>query len=385
MKQYQIVILLYCSIAATLILIAMFLFLPIRHSRAPSQVPNGTLEDGNQASKDSRIHENDKTKENTDLSLNTPSLNQIFSDNHSWIATLSAQHLTKMIVTGDIIPARSVNNAVVIRNNPLWPYEKVAEGINAQKADIIFANLETPLLKDCPVTTEGMIFCGSNKNVEGLKFIGINIVSLANNHAGNHDIAGVEETVAVLKQNNIDVTGLNGSLYKTIHGIHFAFLGYNDITAPQPGIENVDENVITQEIRVAKQKADVIIVMLHWGVEYRNQPDDRQIYLAHFIMDQGADLIVSNHPHWIQPIEIYNGKLIMYAHGNFIFDQMWSEETRKGVIGIYTFYDKQLIDIQFLPIYIQNYGQAEFILGDAKRSVLDHLKIQSEILQQRLR
>ena len=57
--------------------------------------------------------------------------------------------------------------------------------------------------------------------------------------------------------------------------------------------------------------------------------------IAHLGIDSGADLIIGNHPHWVQAVEVYKGKYITYAHGNYIFDQMWSYETRVGVIGKY--------------------------------------------------
>lgn len=314
---------------------------------------------------------------NTNYIPHFPTLQTIFNYDHNWTATLSAEHIRKILVTGDIIPARSVNYGVVTRNNSLWPYEKVTDKIRQIKADITLSNLESPLIKDCPLTTEGMIFCGSERNVEGLKAIGVNIVSLANNHAGNYGVEGVENTISVLQENGIDVTGVSGPVYKNIKGIRFAFLGYNDITSPQPGISNVNENRITKEIIEAKQNSDLVIITFHWGVEYRSQPDERQKYLAHFAIDKGADLIVSNHPHWIQPLEIYKNKIIMYAHGNFIFDQMWSKETEEGVLGVYTFYDKQLIDIQFLPIKIYDYGQARFTEGEERDQILNKLMNES--------
>lgn len=306
-----------------------------------------------------------------------PTLDTIFSDNHAWIATLSADHVRVLTATGDIIPARSVNAGVIRRQNPLWPYEKVAPVLNALKTDITFVNLETPLIPACPTTNEGMIFCSDQSNIEGLKSIHVSIANLANNHAGNYGEKGVQQTAELLKKNGITPVGINGPVYKTIRGVTFAFLGYNDITKIQPGVDNADEEQIKKDIHEARKHADVVVVTYHWGVEYRNQPDDRQIELGHFTVTSGADLIIGNHPHWIQPIEFYKDKLITYAHGNFVFDQMWSEETKKGVVGRYTFYDNKLIDVEYLPVYIQNYGQPSFMSGRQKEEVLKDMKEES--------
>jgi poly-gamma-glutamate synthesis protein (capsule biosynthesis protein) len=98
-------------------------------------------------------------------------------------------------------------------------------------------------------------------------------------------------------------------------------------------------------------------------------------------IDAGADLVIGNHPHWIQPVELYNGKLITYAHGNFVFDQEWSLETKQGVVGRYTFYDTQLVDVEFLPVLIENYGQPHFLMGAEKQFILDHMYSESQILE----
>lgn len=301
-----------------------------------------------------------------------PKIDQIFAEDHTWTATLSAERKRILIATGDVILARSVNYKTVRSKNFRWPFEKTFDVLKT--GDITFVNLETPLLKDCPPTQEGMIFCGDQREVEGLIGAGVDVVSLANNHAGNYGSKGVEETVNLLTQNGISATGVSGPVIADIRGVKFAFLGYNDITKSQPGISNVDEEKMKREIAQARQRADVVIVTCHFGVEYRNQPDDRQKYLAHFAIDAGADLVIGNHPHWIQPIEIYKGKLITYAHGNFVFDQEWSLKTKQGVVGRYTFFDNKLAGVEFLPVQIEDYGQPYFLAGDKRQMILEEMR-----------
>lgn len=325
--------------------------------------------------------ENDKNTEYVLGNLSYPNIESIFSDKHVWTATLSAEKVTKILVTGDILPARSVNAQVVSKNNPLWPYEKVLTFINNLNADITFVNLESPLIKNCPVTHFGMIFCGDIRNIEGLKALGTNIASLANNHTGNFGTKGFNETITNLKNSGIKIAGIGEPIYFENNGIKFAFLAFNDIEKNNIGMDLAEEDVIKSQLSTAGKNADIVIVMFHWGSEYRAQPDERQIQLAHYTIDHGADLIVSNHPHWIQPLEIYKEKIIMYAHGNFIFDQMWSEETRTGVLGLYTFYLKDLIDVEFFPIKIFDYGQAELLAGTDKLKVINEMKTRSYLLQ----
>lgn len=316
-----------------------------------------------------------------------PDIEQIFAPNHSLPDNLNREQIIVFLATGDIIPSRSVNFQTTTRQIFNWPYEMVAGGL--KNADIIFANLETPLIEKCPVTQEGMVFCGDKKNIEGLKYAGVDVVNLANNHAGNFGKEGVLETVQYLSEAGILATGMTGPVYKDTKGLKFAFLGYNDVGIAGGGLAQTEEEIIKQEIAEAKSKAAIVVVTFHWGIEYMSQPSPRQKELAHLAIDNGADLIIGNHPHWIQPVEIYQKKFITYAHGNFVFDQMWSQKTKEGVVGKYTFYissearnsssayGKSLIDVEFLPIQIDNFGQPHFVEGIQKEKILNEMKQES--------
>lgn len=277
-----------------------------------------------------------------------------------------------MVVTGDIIPARSVNAKNTRLNNFLWPYLKIAKFL--READVTFVNFETPLIKNCLLTDEGMVFCGDKRNVQGLVYSGVDVVNLANNHSSNYNVDGINQTVALLNKNKIEVTGVEKIVYKKIKDTKFAFLGFNDVTSPQIGIQNFDEQIVKKQIKEARNNSDIVIIALHAGAEYQNLPDARQVNLTHFLIDSGADIIVGNHPHWIQGVEIYNNKLIIYALGNTIFDQMWSEETKLGVFGKLTFCQKKLCNVQFFPIKNENFGQPYFLEGKEKIKVLDSMK-----------
>lgn len=281
-----------------------------------------------------------------------------------------------ILATGDVIPARSVNYLMTKQNNFIFPFEKVAPVLKSH--DLLFINLETPLIHNCPVTVEGMIFCGSQKVVQGLRAIQTNIVSLANNHSGNHGLEGLVSTEKLLGDNGIAVTGTGEAVIKTVRGKRFGFLGFNDIGAPENGIAWADEVKIKNQISKLKNQTDFVIVTFHWGTEYKHDPDQKQIDLAHLAIDSGADLIIGNHPHWVQGVEQYKNKFITYAHGNLVFDQMWSEETREGVIGQYIFNDTGLKEVHFYPVIIDNYSTPRFtnekegvkILNDMKESSL---------------
>jgi poly-gamma-glutamate synthesis protein (capsule biosynthesis protein) len=292
-----------------------------------------------------------------------PTMGRIFSSDHRWVEKLAKDRIRVILATGDVALSRSVNKKNVNKNDFTWPFEKTAEVLS--QSDLTLINLETPLVSDCPETDEGMIFCGDPKNVEGLKIAGVDVVNLANNHASNFGLVGLTETKDVLKESNIEVTGVDGNLVvRNIRGIKFGFLGYNDISKPQMGVVNVGEDRIKKEIKEAKKLAEVVVVSFHWGDEYQEVPNERQKMLGHLAIGAGADLVIGNHPHWIEPVEIYKGKVIAYSHGNFIFDQDWSQKTKEGVVGKYTFYDDVLIDAEFLPVEIRDFGQPVWLTGE---------------------
>jgi len=308
----------------------------------------------------------------------TLTLSSIFGADHSWIATLPKEKTVTMIATGDVIPARSVNYKMVTGHGFRWPFEKTHDLLSG--ADLTVINLETPLLVDCPVTTEGMIFCGDARAVEGLTYAGVDVATLGNNHVGNHFREGIEETKAILIKAGIAPVG-EGVTYKTVNGMRFAFLSYNDVGFPEAGVPWADSAKIREDVATARKNADIVIVAFHWGVEYVTEPNTRQQELAHLAIDSGADVILGNHPHWISPVELYKEKFIIYAHGNFVFDQEWSPETKLGLIGRYTFFENKLVDVEYVPIRIVDYGQPYVLEGEDGRIVLDALFRHSQELE----
>jgi poly-gamma-glutamate synthesis protein (capsule biosynthesis protein) len=144
---------------------------------------------------------------------------------------------------------------------------------------------------------------------------------------------------------------------------------------------------MAEQIRALRPQVDVLSVAYHWGVEYVSVPapgagiaEDDPVEIGHLAVDAGADLVIGNHPHWVQGVELYKGGFIAYAHGNFIFDQMWSYETRLGVIGKYTFYDEELVRVEYTPLISVDYGQAVPLTGAEGQGVLDGMKASSEAI-----
>lgn len=307
-----------------------------------------------------------------DISLASPlSLNRIFASEHPSFDQIPQDRIRTLVTTGDVMLGRYINYQTTKSGRFTFPFEQTASLL--KNANLTFINLEGPLIENCPTITEGMIFCGDIRNGQGLSFAGIDVANLANNHAADYGQQGITNTLKALGEAGVQTVGLGKTEIKEVRGIRFAFLGYNDI-GRQVGITSAQQEIILADIQKAKQQADVAIVAFHWGQEYSHKPTTRQKNLAHFAIDAGADIIVGNHPHWVQSIEIYRDKVIVYSHGNFVFDQFRSQKTQEGIVGKFTFYDKQLIDAEFLPIKINSKGQPYFLSGTQKKAYLKNLQ-----------
>ena len=293
-------------------------------------------------------------------------------------------HVRTLIATGDFIPAREVNAQAIRRNDFLWTVRPTADYV--KNADITYVNLETPLFSGCKVDENGFQFCGDARHVDALKAIGAGVVNLANNHLGNYGPTGVQATVDLLNKNGIASSGLGPPAIIDVRGLKFAFVGFNGV-----GLA-VDRQAVAQGVQHAREQADVVVVQFHWGKEYERQPmpdpgvptPDDPVALGHLAIDSGADIVIGNHPHWYQGVEVYKNRLITYAHGNYVFDQMWSEETREGVIGTYTFYDNHLMSASWKPLRIYDYGQARFEDASYDQKVLSTMEQASKDLATKL-
>lgn len=299
----------------------------------------------------------------------------------TYVVPNDPSRIRTLLVTGDVIPARGVDYFATIRHDFLWPFRPTAA--YTRNADVTFINLETPLFAGCPVNpNSGFTFCGDARFVDGLTYMGADVVNLANNHTTNYGAQGVQLTEQLLQQHGMQVSGEGPVAVVDVRGIKFGFIGFNGVGRA------IDQEAVKEGIARARQLADVVVVQFHWGKEYERQPmpdphvptPDDPISIGHKAIDWGADIVIGNHPHWYQGVEIYHGKLITYAHGNFVFDQMWSEETREGVIGTYTFYGTKLISATWKPYRIYDYGQPVFMNANDSANVLQTMEAASDEL-----
>jgi poly-gamma-glutamate synthesis protein (capsule biosynthesis protein) len=296
---------------------------------------------------------------------------------HDVEATSPAENV--IVAVGDVMLSRTVGEIITATGDPRAPFLKTVGML--EEADITFCNLESPFYEEEPQTGDRLTFGADPVTVEGLKYAGFDIVSLANNHFGDQGTDGMSFTLSHLTENGIGYTGAGENEVAARqpfiierNGVKFAFLAYNDVqsairkgyaaTSDKPGFAVLTSSNLKQDIQYAREKAQVVVVSIHWGVEYEETPTERQITYAHLAIDSGASLVLGHHPHVIQPLEEYKDGYIFYSLGNFVFDQMWSEETRIGLIARIFFADGEIERVETTEVTIYDSYQPQVSDGD---------------------
>ncbi|MFA6198056.1 MAG: CapA family protein [Patescibacteria group bacterium] len=281
----------------------------------------------------------------------------------------SKRELTFFAV-GDIMLSRTVSDKIR-KYGFNYPFAKTNEYLNS--ADFAFGNLETSITAG-PNITAGMMSFRADPGVENaLKRANFQVVSLANNHTPNFGQNGLLDTFSYLKKAGISYAGAGSNSIEAHqpaiierNGIKLAFLAYNDTdvvpasygaSANRAGTALMNITELKKDIAAIKPTVDFVIVSMHSGTEYTSAPNNRQTDFAHAAIDAGTELVIGHHPHVVQTIETYKDKLIMYSLGNFVFDQMWSEDTRHGVTAKIIVDEDGVEQAAFSPIIIDDYSQ----------------------------
>jgi hypothetical protein len=249
-------------------------------------------------------------------------------------------------------------------------------------ADLAIANFENPAPDRFRYHTSGTVFSADPALIEGLANAGIDWVSLANNHIGDAGRAGIVQTIDNLAEYGIASGGAGRNARAARRptileagGIKVGIIGYDTIApgyragADQPGSASMSAEIVAQDVQKARDAgAALVIVFPHWGTEYDPTPFAGQQELARAAIDGGADIVIGNHAHWAGAMEVYEGKPIWYALGNFIFDQTWSEPTMEGMTLELTFRGAELVQVRMRPHIILDKAQPNFLdpAGDGR-------------------
>ncbi len=257
------------------------------------------------------------------------------------------------------------------RFGPTYPYADIAPLLAG--TDLLIGNLEAPFLADTTGVERAAktyTFSVPPRHAAVLTAGGFGALTLANNHILDFGPAGLEATTALLDSLGLahagtgpDRTSAHRGVVVERGGRRIALLAYNHVFPEdfwagldRPGTAHADDAGLAREVAEAAGRADLVVVCFHWGAEGMETPKEYQRILARLAIDHGADLVIGHHPHVVQPLEWYRGRLIAYSLGNFIFASY--SETATGALLRVRFEGERPVAAELIPLDVTNARRA---------------------------
>lgn len=210
-------------------------------------------------------------------------------------------------------------------------------------ADIAVVNVEMVISERGEPADKKYVFRAPPSAAERIAAAGVDVANLANNHAMDYGPDALVDTVDVLEANGVIALGAGATssdayghrVIEVRPGVRVAFVGASMVvplgfpaTQTRPGIASAyQRDRVLANVRVAAGEADVVIAVLHWGIERMTCPEGRQRDFAFELLHNGADAVIGHHPHVLQPVVFDDGKLVAYSLGNFVWHY------RSGITG----------------------------------------------------
>ncbi|OYD09932.1 CapA family protein [Paludifilum halophilum] len=299
-------------------------------------------------------------------------------------------HLLTLSVVGDMMFGRHVKKAVD-RYGYEHPLDKVKPLLRS--SDLVTGNFEHPILLEppekYPVFDKSIRLHTEKEAAKALKEAGFTSINLANNHTMDYGGPGLADTKKTFDEVGLETVGAGRDRYQAkqvayqeVNGLNVATLGVTDrypkgfsVKQSSPGVLPATPKTALPLVESAAKNSDLVVVHIHWGVEYDNNVHPRQRVFAQALVDAGADIVVGHHPHVLEPVEFYKGSVILYSTGNFIFDQGWSR-TRETAVFQYKLSKDGKARLEIHPMLIRE-GQPRPL--DGKLNVYRREKIYMQL------
>lgn len=349
------------------------------------------VEENEQEQIEEILHTNNKYKD----ILNDPSY---MEQNNIYAKDAGDPSQVSIAFAGDIL----FDTNYAIMSKVLQSGGKITGGIapglleEMNSVDIMVLNNEFPYSdRGTPTPEKQFTFRAKPSAAAYLGDMGVDLVSLANNHAYDYGEPAFLDTMDILREAGITYMGAGRDLeearrpvYYIINNLKIAFVAATQIERlDHPDTKGATETSagvfrcwngdnLLQTVREAKENSDFVIVFLHWGTENSETIDWAQEKQAPEVVEAGADLIIGAHPHCLQPIGMINGVPVVYSLGNFWFN---SKTVDTGMIKA-TLDENGLKSLQFVPC-LQSGCTTSLVQGEEKSRILDHMREMSREIQ----
>lgn len=261
-----------------------------------------------------------------------------------------------------------------------------------KESDVFMVNNEfTYTTRGEPLPEKAFTFRSNPKNINLLKDMGVDLVSLANNHAYDYGEVSLLDSIDALESAEMPLVGAGKNLeearkpyYTTINGIKIAIVAATQIERLEnPDTKGATENNagvfrcftetelshLLETVKLAKTESDFVVVYIHWGTENTDELDWAQTYQAPKLAEAGADAIIGGHTHCLQQIDVVKGVPVIYSIGNFWFN---SRKYDNGLVRL-TFTKEELESFEFLP-GIQENCSTSLALGVEKDRIIQYMR-----------
>ncbi|MBI4639348.1 MAG: CapA family protein [Candidatus Tectomicrobia bacterium] len=286
------------------------------------------------------------------------------------------------------------------------------------RADIVFANLETPLLKEGKKNSTKNpnypFFKNDPSLAEALRSAGFTLLCLANNHILDYGLEGLRTTCEALNGQGIQFVGAGLTAEESCRPVSFSVKGYRitflayslayAATGSSGGCAPLKEEVMLQGISKVRAHSDIIVISLHHGIEYSDYPIPESRQLNKRLAAAGADIILGHHPHVMQGMEVFANSIMIHSMGSLIYDNTPEQDkqalrscllvkkggikfpendsrTREGMIFLFGFHRNKAVTIQMVPV-VQDYREIPKIPEErAYQDILRHYqRISNDLL-----
>ena len=184
-----------------------------------------------------------------------------------------------------------------------------------EEDDLTVVNMEGTLTEETTRVDKQFAFKGDPEYVKILTSSSVEAANIANNHSHDYGEKSFQDTVQTLEENGIKTFGYDDVAVLEVKGIRVGMFGIYELDDHLERIPQVKQDIA----KLKDQNVDIIVAVFHWSNELVTVPDENQVTLAYLAIDEGADVVVGHHPHVVQGIDEYKGKMIAYSLGNFCF------------------------------------------------------------------
>jgi poly-gamma-glutamate synthesis protein (capsule biosynthesis protein) len=273
-----------------------------------------------------------------------------------------------------------------LSRDPATAFGEAAAGLG--KADLTVVNLETAITTGGEAQNKAFTFRAPPTAFTALRDAGVDVATMANNHGADFGAGGLQDTLAAIGSSHFPVIGIGKDAAQafapyttTLNGVRVALIGADQVQdettlrlfsagAHKAGVANAFSPKLTAAVRKAKAAGYVVVVYLHWGIEYKTCPSDLQTGLADELAAAGADAVIGTHAHVLQGAGWRtDGTYVAYGLGNYLWWMSFGNNQDDNGVLTLTFRHSTVVSDAFAPSHLDDRGVPMPATGAEKRRI----------------